>query len=74
MSNETYGDIISRLSASILTLAPDIPMGAEELQAQITARGIDGFIRDAGGHVAALSEIAELLSRPGKGGAERGNG
>jgi hypothetical protein len=60
MDNET----LARLAASILTLAPDFPMCAEEIQERVKARGIDGFLREAGGHAAALSQITELLSRP----------
>jgi hypothetical protein len=66
--------LLLRLSASILSLVPDFPVSAEEIQAAIKARGLDGFINGAGRHAAALAEIAGLLGRPGKGGAEHGDG
>ena len=59
---------IRQLAEAFLTVVPDFPMGAEEMQARIKEHGLADFIRGAGGDAAELAEAAGLFSRLDKGG------
>jgi hypothetical protein len=62
------GYIITQFADNLLTLAPDFPMGVDEIQALISEKGLSCFISETGGDAAGLAEIAELLARLEKGG------
>jgi len=60
--------ILKQFAAAMLTVGPDIPMSAQEIESEIKESGLGNFMERAGGQAAELAETAELLSRLGGGG------
>ena len=59
---------------SLLSIAPDFPMDAGEIEMLIRTQGLKSFISIADRYDEGISEIMDLLIRPCKGGVLLGSG
>jgi len=59
--------VLREFSVAALSIDPDIPMSAKEIESTVKTFGLEHFIRKTGGHAADLAETVELLSRLSKG-------
>ena len=57
MKNSVYREFAD----SLLSLTPDNPLNAEDIETTVKTKGLESFIRETSGQTSELIEIAELL-------------
>jgi len=70
LNDNTY----KQFANSLLSLIPDFPMNANEIEMLVKNQGLDSFISIADEYDMGISELVDLLICPGKGGAQHESG
>ena len=67
-------NIYMQFAESLLSIAPDFPMDAAEIEMFVRTKGLRSFTRIADCYDPGLSKVVGLLAALGKGGAPHGKG